>query len=74
MRFEHKPQLILTKEEFETLDGALKLCRDMDDMTSGEFACENCPINDDCMRMCAGCLYAKAQDALKQIIDMAVVK
>lgn len=74
MRFETNPQLILTKEEFETLDGALKLCRDMDNMTSGEGACGNCPIKDDCTHMCVDCVYIRAQDALKKIIDIAVVK
>ena len=34
MIFETNPQLILTKDEFETLDKALKLCRDMDSMTT----------------------------------------
>ena len=33
MKFENNPQLILTKDEFDTLDKALKLCRDMDEQT-----------------------------------------
>ena len=75
MRFEINPQLVLTKEEFETLDKALKLCREMDNMTSGEYAsCENCPIKDDCTRLCVDCVYIRAKDALKEIIDIAVVK
>ena len=73
MRFETNPQLILTIDELKTLNNALKLCRDMD-MKSGEYACQNCPIKDDCSRMCTDCVYINAQDALKKIIDIAVVK
>ena len=74
MRIETNPQLILTKDEFDTLVSASQLCRDMDNMTSGNMACENCPIKDDCTRLCVDCVYIKAKDALKQIIDMAVIK
>lgn len=74
MRFEISPQLILTQDEFDTLDKALKLCRDMDSMTSGSFACTNCPITNDCTHRCGDCMYIKAQDGLKKIIDIAIVK
>ena len=74
MKFETNPQLILTKDEFETLDYALKLCRDMDEETDGDSACENCPFKDDCTHMCSDCVYEQACNALKQIIDIAIVK
>ena len=74
MRFEHNPQLILNKDEFDTLNKAFQLCRDMDNMTSGNAACQNCPIEDNCTHMCVDCIYIRAQDALKKIIDMSVVK
>lgn len=75
MRFVTNPQLILSLEEFETLDGTLKLCRDMDEQTGKpENACENCPFKDDCTHMCGDCVYVVAHRALKKIIDMAVVK
>ena len=74
MKFVTNPQLILTKDEFETLDSAWELCRDMDNMTSGSVACEKCPIKDNCSRMCVDCVYIRAQDALKQILDMAIIK
>ena len=75
MRFETNPQLILTKEEFETLDKALKLCRDMDEQTGKpENACENCPFKDDCTHMFSDCVYVIAHHALKKIIDVSIVK
>ncbi len=73
MRFATNPQLILTKDEFETLDNALKLCRDMDEQT-GKDACENCPFDNDCTHMCSDCVYTRAHRALKEIIDIAIVK
>ena len=73
MIFVTNPQLILSLEEFETLDGALKLCRDMDEQT-GANACENCPFQDDCSHMCSDCVYEIAHKALKKIIDTAIVK
>ena len=73
MRFEHNPQLVLTKEEFETLDGALKLCRDMDEET-GATACETCPFESTCSCTTDKCVYAIAHKALKKIIDIAIVK
>lgn len=74
MRFVTNPQLILSLEEFETLDGALKLCRDMDEETGGDSACENCPLQKDCSLMCKDCAYIQAHSALKKIIDIAIVK
>jgi hypothetical protein len=74
MRFETNPQLILSKDEFETLDKALKLCRDMDEQTGGDNACETCPFQDDCTHMCSDCVYTRAHRALKEIIDIAIVK
>lgn len=75
MRFETNPQLILTKDEFEILDGALKLCRDMDEQTRDpDGACANCPFNEDCSHMFSDCVYTRAHRALKEIIDIAIVK
>ena len=75
MRFVMNPQLILTKDEFETFDEALKLCRDMDGETGKpENACETCPFQNDCTHMCNDCVYAVAHKALKKIIDVAIVK
>lgn len=85
MRFKCEPQLILTKEEFDILDNALKLCRDMDCATSYDSAdydeenegmggCNICPFRGQCS-MCANvCVYAVAHHTLKKIIDVAVVK
>ena len=73
MRFENNPQLILTKDEFETLDNALKLCRDMDEETIGS-ACGNCPFESTCSHTCSDCVYEVAHKALKKIIDIAIVK
>lgn len=74
MRFETNPQLILTKDEFDTLNKASQLCRDMDEQTGGYSACENCPFKDDCTHMCSDCVYVQAHRALKKIIDIAIVK
>ena len=75
MKFEIAPKLILTKDEFEILDGALKLCRDMDEETSQEeITCEICPFQDNCSHMYVDCVYARAHRALKEIIDVAIVK
>lgn len=71
MKFENNPQLILTKDEFETLDKALKLCRDMDSVTD---SCTSCPIYDSCKRTSEECVYISAHKALKRIIDTAIVK
>ena len=75
MRFITNPQLRISKEEFETLNGALKLCRDMDEQTSkAEIACTMCPFSDKCSQWCDDCVYRIAHTALKQIIDTAIVK
>ena len=74
MRFVTNPQLILTKDEFDTLNNALKLCRDMDEETGGDYACENCPIREDCTHMCSDCVYEIAHKTLKKIIDIAIIK
>ena len=75
MKFETNPQLILTKDEFETLNNALKLCRDMDGQTSGvDTACLMCPFQKDCSLMSRDCAYIQAHSALKKIIDIAIVK
>ena len=75
MRFETNPQLILTKEEFDTLDNALNLCQNMDAQTSkAEIACTMCPFSDKCSKWCDDCVYRIAHTALKQIIDIAIVK
>ena len=83
MRFETNPQLILSKDEFETLDKALKLCRDMDVATSFDYVEENdsgiagcgkCPFKDKCNHLTKDCVYVIAHTALKQIIDIAIVK
>ena len=74
MKFEIAPKLILTKDEFNTLHNALKLCRDMDEETGGDSACENCPFKDDCTHMSSDCVYETAHKALKKIIDVAIVK
>lgn len=75
MKFVTNPQLILSLEEFETLDGALKLCRDMDEETGKpENACEACPFQNDCTHVYGDCVYAVAHHALKKIIDIAIVK
>ena len=75
MKFETSPQLILSKDEFETLDKALKLCRDMDEQT-GEpnTACTMCPFKNECSHFCSDCVYARAHKALQEIIDIAIVK
>ena len=75
MRFENNPKLILTKEEFDTLGKALKLCQDMDEETGKpEDACTMCPFNKNCSHCCSDCVYRIAHTALKQIIDVAIVK
>ena len=73
MKFETNPQLILSLEEFETLDNALKLCRDMDCET-GANSCSCCPKKGECSGFVTECLFSIAHKTLKEIIDMAVVK
>lgn len=76
MKFVTNPQLILTQDEFKTLDNALKLCRDMDEQTgdSESGSCKACPFNDDCSYFCNDCVYRTAHTTLKKIIDVAIVK
>ena len=82
MKFEVAPKLILTKDEFETLDNALKLCRDMDEMTVATEdddgfpvgGCDLCPFKNKCSLMARDCVYTVAHRALKKIIDVAIVK
>ena len=73
MRFETNPQLILTKDEFDTLDNALKLCRDMDSITNNH-SCQNCPFADNCTGRQIDCMFFRTQNLLKKIIDIAIVK
>ena len=72
MKFECKPRLILTKEEFGILDGALKLCQDMDKMTDDD-GCGKCPVIG-CEDIPGGCLFIRTKNLLKQITDIAIVK
>ena len=80
MKFETNPQLIVTQEERETLDNALKLCRDMDTATTympeeAELSgCNICPLWSTCNKRTQTCVFIVAHKALKEIIDMAVVK
>lgn len=81
MIFVTNPQLILSLEEFETLDGALKLCRDMDEETSyvseeeEELSgCNICPLWSTCNKRAQTCVFTVAHKALKEIIDVAIVK
>lgn len=83
MRFEHNPQLFLTKDEFNTLDKALKLCQDMDKMTTAveidddDFpigGCDLCPFKCKCSLLAKDCVYTVAHTALKKIIDTAIIK
>ncbi len=82
MIFVTNPQLILSLEEFETLDGALKLCRDMDEMTTTTEdddgfpvgGCDLCPFKGKCSLLANDCVYTRAHRVLKQIIDIAIVK
>ena len=83
MKFELNPTIILTKEEWKTLDNALKLCRDMDDATTyaledyeedKQSSCDICPKRRTCSRMANECVFVIAHKSLKEIMDMAVVK
>jgi hypothetical protein len=73
MRFATHPQLILTKDEFDTLNKAFQLCRDMDEYTS-EKSCSECPCDEGCSSRYFDCMYTQAQESLKQILDIAIVK
>lgn len=75
MRFETNPQLILTEDEFDTLNKAFQLCRDMDEETGdSNGACTMCPFREGCSHMYVDCVYLRAKRALEQIIDIAIVK
>lgn len=83
MKFELNPTMILSTEEFFTLDSALKLCRDMDIATSfsaeksydGEVSgCEICPKRLTCSKLANECVFTVAHKTLKEIIDMSIVK
>ena len=75
MKFETTPQLILSQDEFDTLNKAMKLCQDMDGQTSGaDTACLMCPFQKNCSLMCKDCTYIQAYSALEAIIDIAIVK
>lgn len=73
MKFETNPQLIITVDEFNALDKALKLCRDMDEFT-GDEDCTICPKYGNCDGHSGVCPFSKAHRALKEVIDMAIVK
>ena len=81
MKFEVNPQLIITKDELKTLDNALKLCRDMDaatayadDYDDRPHGCEVCPKKGNCSKLCNECVFVIAHTALKEIMDMSIVK
>ena len=83
MKFELNPTMVLTKEEFKTLDKALKLCSDMDTATTfdpyeaddGELSgCDICPKRWSCNKLASECVFTVAHKTLKEIIDMAVIK
>jgi hypothetical protein len=82
MKFETNPQLILTKDEFDTLDKAWKLCRDMDLQTTAMESedgflvdgCDLCPFKCTCNLLAKDCVYTVARNALQKIIDTAVTK
>lgn len=71
MKFENQPQLFLTKDEFDTLNKAMKLCQDMDNQLP---ECEMCPFQYNCSHVCGDCIYEVARDMLKKIIDIAIIK
>lgn len=73
MKFVTNPQLILTTEEFKTLNGALQLCQDMDNMTTAN-SCQSCPFVDNCTCKVADCVYSQAYQALKKIMGISVIK
>ena len=73
MKFETNPQLILDLEEWSTLDKALKLCRDMDCETT-VITCACCPKKDECNGLECECPFVIAHKALKEIVDMAIIK
>lgn len=84
MKFEFNPKLIVSVQEWEILDKALKLCRDMDAATTYDedtefedghlYGCDICPKRATCSRLAKECVFTTAHKALKEIIDMAVIK
>ena len=84
MKFELNPTMVLTKDEWETLDNALKLCRDLDMATTYNYdgndyeeepsGCDVCPLHSTCSKLANECVFTIAHKALKEIMDMAVVK
>lgn len=82
MKFELNPTMVLTKEEVETLDKALKLCGDMDAATTypdyNEYeelgGCDICPKGQTCSKLANDCVFTIAHKALKEIINMATIK
>ena len=84
MKFELNPTMTLTKEEWETLDKALKLCRDMDMATTANLdydedeeqpsGCDICPKRWTCSKLANDCVFTIAHKALAEIINMAVIK
>ena len=81
MRFEIIPQLIISQEELLALDSSLKLCRDMDaatayseDYDDRPHGCDICPKRGNCSKLHNECVYVIAHTALKEIMDMSVVK
>lgn len=84
MKFELNPTMVLTKEEFDILDDALKLCRDLDNATTYYYdgnnyeeepsGCGICPKRVTCNKMAHECVFTVAYKSLKEIIDMAVIK
>lgn len=83
MKFELNPTMVLTKDEWETLDNALKLCRDLDVATSfipedyeedKPSGCDICPKRWTCSRLANKCVFTIAHETIKEIMEMAVVK
>ena len=80
MKFEWTPRLMINKDEFTALDNAMKLCLDMDEATTAvgdcdrPYGCDICPKRVNCGRTAHECVFIVAHKALKEIIDMAVIK
>lgn len=73
MKFETNPKLIVGVQEWEILDKALKLCQDMDCET-GACSCYCCPKKGKCNNLINECVFTIAHQALKEIIDIAIIK
>ena len=85
MKFELNPTMVVTKEEFATLDNAMKLCRDMDAATTASLdyddyeeeqpsGCDLCPKRWTCSKLATECVFTIAHKTLFEIINMAVIK